>query len=252
MTQNSPNSFPEGTPLYFIQNWKNATENQSSVQELFSSSGNYFTLHTGNISHTYNTLHVYLGATFEPEQVILYAVPGLSDYSENLSQEFSRYEASKQLPKNYMTLATYVNSKLENIGLYTEDVKAKFNRQYSPEEQKLIDSIFAWNDPKTRNAWLSSLYEEGKPIVLSLDIDVSDFTIAEAHKCYLALKSVDSGYQIDLVIENTTTGAFLNLTKDPEGMTSLHDMARPVPPFGQNGSVYTQSSDQFGILGIIS
>lgn len=251
MANNAGISFPQGTPLYSIQSWKSAVSNEQTVSDIFTNSGNYFTLQTGNISHIFNTLHVYLGVTAvqENQELVLYAVPGLCDYSQHMNDEFTRYQESKKQTQEETGLEIRVNSKLETIGLYNADIQSKFNGNYTPEEQQLIESIIAWNTPKTRNAWINSLYNQNKPMVLALDINISDFVMAEAHTCYLALKQVEGGYQMDLVIESTTTGKFLNIETDASGVTSLRDMARPVPPFGQD--VYTQSSEQFGILGLV-
>lgn len=157
---------------------------------------------------------------------------------------------SKNAPKGEPGIATRVNSKLESILLQYENVEEKFKGKYTPAQELLIKSIMNWNNAEVRNTWIKDSCAGKTGMVIALDINISDFKIEYDHTCFLALKEVGGSYQMDLVIQNTHTNEFLNLSKNSDGTVSLRDMARPVPPFGQD--VFTESQDQFGILGLMS
>ncbi|MCH2194448.1 hypothetical protein [Kordia sp.] len=89
-----------------------------------------------------------------------------------------------------------------------------------------------------------------------LVIPTSDFEVNHLHECFFALRTnsnptIPTKYRMDLVVKNTVTNTFLNSkleldTTDGSG-SEFEDMARPVPPFGQDGYPSTDKKN-FGVF----
>ncbi|WP_298512564.1 hypothetical protein [uncultured Kordia sp.] len=252
----TPQELTIGIPLDEILLWQYQLGDQKDAKKSFDSSGNSFILNSiGTISQFYNTIHVYIAVDTYGGAIQMYAVPGMCDYEDYIIKGYDRYKISRSSRKLPLEgFAEYVNTKLVPMKLSTVNVKEVFNGTYTGDKKILVESIKDWNDTTKRDTWLSQLYTNKKKVVQAFDIDASDFENGCSHTCYLALKTNPAGsketYSIDLVVENTKTGALLNLVSTDDGTMLLRDMARPVPPFGQ--SIYTYYEGQFGIYEIIN
>jgi len=234
-------------PTDCIQNWNTARQNQNLVTSLLNEAGNYFLLDTGNISSLFNTLHIYMGCN--DNEIQLFSVPGIADNFDNLQISHERYLSSNSGQENPLDMKGYINSKLLPITLSSvkENIEEKIVGEPSPQEQLLINSINNWGEVGSINNWVESIFEKGaaEQMVQVFDIDISDFKPGQIHACYFALTT--SGV-VDLVIVNTETNQILNLFKDQtnyDSQSEFRDMARPVPPFGQD--IFTRQLE-FGIL----
>ncbi len=238
------------TPTDCILNWNTARLDASSITSLLNDAGNYFLLDTGNISSLFNTLHIYMGCN--DNEVQLFALPGMADNTKNLQTSFERYQSSNSGKENPLSMKAYIDSKLLPISISSkkENIQEKIVGEPSPAEQTLINSINNWGEVGSINNWIESIFEKGAAanMVQAFDIDISDFKPGQIHACYLALTAEEV---IDLVIINTATNQILNLFKDQtnyDNESAFRDMARPVPPFGQD--IFTAQSE-FGVLDVL-
>lgn len=243
------------TPTDCISNWNVARQKEELATVLLSSTGNYFLLDTGNISSIFNTLHIYIG--YNNENLELYALPSIVESGQNLTISHNRYKQYEEEKgaKNILNFLDYVNSKLLPISLLNnqDGIEKKISGTPNAAEEKLIQSINSWDDPEKKAAWISRLFKESSDsMVLAFDIDISDFKPGQIHACYFALNQDENeNFTVDLVIINTETNQILNLMVDHtnyDKTSQYRDMARPVPPFGQD--IYT-GQNEFGILGAL-
>lgn len=214
----------------FITLWNTIRKEEEEVQSIFNLQGNMFNFIKPNAN--FQSFHIYVAC----------------DDSRNLHFYFiaSSDDANKKFDWVY-------SSQIKKLK-YSLPVSTQ-----PPNETKFIDWSSAnkwvndWINDTKRNAWVSnnfSVDSENNNIVQAFEIDASDFEINDLHNCYLALKKDESGkYQVDIVVYNTATHTLLNTVSKVANngvkpAYSFEDLARPVPPFGQDGLEYRN----FGVL----
>ncbi|WP_420572292.1 hypothetical protein [Kordia sp.] len=210
-------------PIIGIENWSALAKDApiDGIISLFQNSGNSFSLTLDETLKQSKILHVYfmLDSAGKIEFFVIPAasdVKGKSVFSSNLP--ISQLGASK----------TTINNDNNN---------------------ELITWIDNWCNQTLRDAWLMKVTQAAQVLV----IHTSDFTVNDNHECYLALKpntnpNINNQYALDLVVQNTSTGNYLNaMVQSPEGTIGYADMARPVPPYDNGVNSDTAESD-FGIL----
>ncbi|WP_430409775.1 hypothetical protein [Kordia sp.] len=216
-----------------IENWKKLTEEpvNAGIIPVLQENGNNFELTLDATLKAAERLHIYVTLDLS-QKIQFYVIPH--------------------------SLDTATNKSIYTSGLYPIPLSSQ-NQAVRPQENNiLITWIDNWCNYDLRDQWLSKITFIPQVLV----IHTADFIVNELHKCYFALRpnsnpTIPSKYRMDLVIQNTVTGAFLNptvqLTKvegaiaDSSFEPQFADMARPVPPFGQEGHVSTDESN-FGVL----
>lgn len=219
----------KSTPVSCIENWSNNRSNESLIKEIIHSSGNYFILDGDTISTLGTKLHVYLAT--DNEELKLYAIP--ADKDINISK-------------------VGINELVIQILLQKNNELLPTNKYTGPQADKaitLINSVNDWNTEKPKAMWYTKIFEENT-VPLAIEIDCADFKPDETHACFFALKQDQNNYALDLVIMNMGK----NIAFNPEGNGGtfggnlvFRDMARPVPPFGQEEHPSTDRGN-FGIL----
>lgn len=180
------------------------------VKDIFAKAGNYFILDTGNISADshYNYFHVYFGLD-DADTLKLYVLPKEDD---------------KDIDIYTLNLIP-----IPPFGTDDKVVDPFANRQ------DLIQDINAWQNLESRNSWLDVNHNA---LPWAFCIDASDFNPGDVHACYFAIRNnKEYGKLMDLVIANTGAKDIPSLIKEkkPYDKSSVFkDMARPVPPFGNN------------------
>ena len=213
-----------------IKTWSDIADKASpiNINDVFEQNGNSFPLTLNAKLKSCDRLHVYF-TTNASHQINFFIIPA------NLDNE--------EIPNGY------------KAGLYPIMLQPNAQVIPNPNRNELVTWINNWCDDGMRNNWLNNINQAPQVLV----IRTSDFTVNELHACYLALKpntnpSIPSKYALDLVIENTVTGNFINVdvsTADTEIGSQFADMARPVPPFGQENRPSTDENN-FGILEYMS
>ena len=213
-------------PSISIQDWQVLAKGApiDGIVSLFQSSGNSFTLTLNAELKTSERLHIYF--TLDGSgNIQFFVIPADSDTKNNKS--------------------------IYSDGLYPIALGSKQITLANNENNELVDWINNWCNKTMRDAWLMKITNAPQVLV----IHTTDFVVNEAHDCYLALRpnknsSIPTKNRMDLVIKNTVTGAFLNVAEPAAETTfgpQFRDMARPVPPFGQENHSSTDQSN-FGIL----
>ncbi|QHI38600.1 hypothetical protein IMCC3317_39940 [Kordia antarctica] len=212
-----------------ITTWNNMRlKNLEEIKNLFTNTGNHFSLSLGNTSICSHKLHVYFA--YSDGALQFYAIPSDSD------------ERNKERP-------------VEDLALFSIPLSTQMTKILSenPADEKYIDWINNWCNDSIRNNWLDNVSKNGN-VIQAFVINTADFMMNTTHKCYLALRPTSENeniYMIDLVVENTKTNDILNAgSGETEGgiEPQFRDMARPVPPFGQEGHLSTEATN-FGLLG---
>jgi len=213
-------------PITRIENWQVLASNApiDGIVSLFETTGNSFPLTLNTTLKASERLHIYFTLDGS-EKINFYVIPATEDVKGN---------------KN-----------IYNDGLFPVPLNSKQETINNSENNELVTWINNWCNETMRNNWLMKITNAPQVLV----IHTSDFTVNDLHKCYLALRpntnpSIHNKYRMDLVVQNTVTGAFINkkLVSDVTGIgPQFRDMARPVPPFGQEGHASTDQTN-FGIL----
>ncbi|MEM6722219.1 MAG: hypothetical protein AAF611_23025 [Bacteroidota bacterium] len=214
-------------PLLSIDNWSALAKEapNDGIISLFAKSGNSFPLTLNETMKDAERLHIYLGFNTS-ETIEFYVIPADMDETSNKS--------------------------IDTCGVSTP-LDATQQKITSSSKSPLVGWVNNWCDAGLRNGWLTSLEQAVQVFV----IHTTDFVVNDLHKCYLALKpnTKEVGtYRVDLVIQNTVTGQFLNVeeppTSDTLGTPQFADMARPVPPYnnGYNLGHPSTEATNFGIL----
>lgn len=217
------------TAVTAIENWSNNTKSQSSTETIINSSGNYFILDGESISKLGTKLHVYLAS--DNEVLSAYAIS--ADKDQNLSK-------------------AEINEIVIQIPLLTNNEPIPIDHYAGPQKEKaiiLIESVNAWNTTKPKEMWYAKIFDENT-VPLAIEIDCADFESGDTHACFFALKIDQNNYAMDLVIMNMGKNIIINPEENGGGFGGnlvFRDMARPVPPFGQEGHPSTNYSN-FGIL----
>lgn len=213
-------------PSTSIENWQALAKNApiDGIISLLETSGNSFSITLDATLKASERLHIYFMLDGSGKIEFL-AIPADSDKKTNKS---------------------IYNSGLAPVSLNSKQITVANN-----ENSELVDWINNWCNETMRNKWLMNITDAPQVLV----IHTHDFTVNDAHDCYLALRpntnpTIPTKNRMDLVVKNTVTGAFLNIA-EPAVETSFgpqfRDMARPVPPFGQENHASTDESN-FGIL----
>lgn len=213
-------------PILSIENWSALSQNApiDGIISLFQTSGNSFPLTLDTTLKASERLHIYF--TLDASgKIEFFVIPADSDIKTNKSI-YSDGLFPVQLGSNQLTLQ-------------------------NPNKNALVTWINNWCNETMRDAWLTKITQAPQVLV----IHTTDFVVNDLHECYLALRpntnpSIPSKYALDLVIKNTVTGMFLNVKEPATGDAlgaQFADMARPVPPFGQENHPSTGESN-FGVL----
>lgn len=220
-------------PIVCIENWR-ALANEAPIDGIISlleKSGNQFTLNLKSLSLPSNKLHVYI--TLNGSGTIDFLAISSGSDKESNKHIFD----SALFPIPLGTEIVHIN------GTYT-----------SKNALELISWVNNWLDTTKRNSWILNASKNGN-MVQVFTIDTTDFMTDTLHDCYLALRpnsnpAIPNKYMIDLVVKNVETGQLLNLAESTNAETveaHFRDMARPVPPFGQDNHPSTDPAN-FGIL----
>ena len=218
-------------PILSIENWSAISQDApvDGIISLFETSGNSFPLTLDATLKASERLHIYF--TLDGSgKVEFFVIPAASDQK--------------------------INKSIYSDGLYPVPLGVAQKTIANPNKNELVTWINNWCNETMRNAWLTNITKAPQVLV----IHTTDFVVNDLHNCYLALKpntnpQTQSKYALDLVIENTVTGMFLNVEEPTTNASDalgaqFADMARPVPPFGQDGHASTNQSN-FGILEIM-
>ncbi|WP_298512566.1 hypothetical protein [uncultured Kordia sp.] len=210
-------------PELSIESWS-ALAQQAPVDgiiSLFEKSGNSFPLTLNAKMKAAERLHIYFGLDGSGN-IQFYAIP--ADLDQESNKTIYSCGASVALDATQQTVTSNSNS-------------------------PLVGWVNNWCNETLRNNWLTGLDQAVQVFV----IHTTDFVVNDLHKCYLSLKpgAAKGQYTVDLVIQNTVTGMFLNVEEpsaDDDALgAQFADMARPVPPFGQEGHTSTDASN-FGVF----
>ncbi|WP_298425223.1 hypothetical protein [uncultured Kordia sp.] len=216
-------------PQLSIENWKALAQESpiDGIISLFEKSGNNFQLTLDEKMKSSERLHIYL--TLSDDEISFFVIPSASD-----------------LP---------VNKNIYGSGVYPVAISATQQTVSGTGNEELMTWINNWCNEKMRNTWLMNVQKAPQVLVIHTD----DFIVDNLHECYFALRpnsnaSIPTKNRMDLVVKNTVTGTFLNVeleTATAEGVgPQFRDMARPVPPFGQENHTSTDVSN-FGILSLL-
>jgi len=212
-------------PTISIENWSALAQEapNDGIISLFEKSGNSFPLTLNAKMKEAERLHIYFGLNSSGE-IQFYVIPAGLDKTTN---------------KSILTCG-------EIVAIDTTQQTVNSNSG-SP----LVGWINNWCNETLRNGWLTGLNQAVQVFVIHTD----DFVVNDLHKCYLALKlEGDKKYKVDLVIQNTVTDEFLNVEQPSTDADAtgayFADMARPVPPFGQEDSTVEINFGVFQSLGI--
>jgi len=213
-------------PILSIENWSALSQSapRDGIISLFETSGNSFPLTLDATLKASERLHIYF--TLDGSgKIEFFVIPAVAD--------------------------TKTNKSIYSDGLFPVALGVAQKTVTNPNKNELVTWINNWCNETMRDAWLTNITQAPQVLV----IHTSDFVVSDLHECYLALKpntnpQIQSKYALDLVIKNTVTGAFINeeLATETTGVgPQFADMARPVPPFGQENYASTDESN-FGIL----
>jgi hypothetical protein len=213
-------------PIVSIENWSALSKSapRDGIISLFETSGNSFPLTLDATLKASERLHIYF--TLDASgKIEFFVIPAALDQKTNKS--------------------------IYSDGLPPIAIGSKQQAITNESNNELVTWINNWCNETMRNAWLMNITQAPQVLV----IHTSDFVVGDLHKCYLALKpNTNPGAKnkntLDLVIENTVTGEFLNVEEPSTSATVgalFADMARPVPPYDNNVGSSTAQSD-FGIL----
>lgn len=214
-------------PITSIENWQALAKNApvDGIISLLETSGNSFSLTLDATLKASKRLHIYFTLDGS-EKIEFFVIPEDSDKKTN---------------KN-----------IYSSGLFPVPLNSKQVAVKNTENNELVDWINNWCNETMRNKWLMNITDAPQVLV----IHTEDFAVNDLHECYLALRpntnpTIPTKNRMDLVVKNTVTNAFINvkLTTDVAGDfgPQFRDMARPVPPFGQENHISTDESN-FGIL----
>jgi hypothetical protein len=215
-----------GTPLFCINQWAIARTNEVLLNSLFSASGNSFSLNSARLGG--EKLHIYIG--YDGEDLSLYTIPSEADTGSSVS-----------------------NASLTKIAIAAEKQTLASSSRDSQNRIELIEAINNWTDPANIASWVSQNFSaktSENTILQTFIIDTTDFMSDHNYEGYFALKITEEDkkpvYTIDLVVVNTDTGQILNLV-NVGNATHYRDLARLVPPFGQEKHPSTKK-ENFGVL----
>lgn len=218
------------TPSSSIENWKSLAQGApiDGIVSLFEKSGNNFTLTLDEKMKAATRLHIYFSLN-ESEEIEFFVIPADADVSTN---------------KN-----------IYSSGIYPLPLSATKTSVSGDGNQELITWINNWCNDIMRDGWLMKVSNAPQVLVIHTD----DFTVNDEHLCYLALRpntnpTIPTKNRMDLVVQNTVTNTFINVEVETATATgigpSYRDMARPVPPFGQENHTSTDEGN-FGILSLL-
>ncbi len=214
-------------PKINIENWQDLAQGapDDGIISLLETSGNNFPLTLDATLKASERLHIYF--TLDSSgKVQFFVIPADSDKS--------------------------INKKIYSSGQYPIALNSKKVTVSGYGNEELIGWINNWCNETMRNNWLMKVTNAPQVLV----IHTADFVVNDLHECYLALRpntnpTIPTKYRMDLVVKNTVTNAFINVksTIDAAGDfgPQFRDMARPVPPFGQENHASTDETN-FGIL----
>ncbi len=213
-------------PEISIENWSALAQGApiDGIISLFEKSGNSFPLTLNAKMKAAERLHIYFGLD-SSGKIQFYVIPAGLDQNSNKT----------------------IYSCGESVALDATQQSVTSNST-SP----LVGWINNWCNETLRNGWLTGLDQAVQVFV----IHTTDFVVNDLHNCYLSLKpsTVEGQYTVDLVIQNTVTGMFLNIEEPSAADATLGaqfaDMARPVPTFGQDNHTSADQSN-FGVLEIM-
>jgi hypothetical protein len=210
-----------------IENWQALAQGapDDGIISLFEKSGNSFPLTLNETLKASERLHIYF--TLDSSGGIeIFIIPADLDQKSN---------------KN-----------LFGSGIFPVALSATQTTVPSKSDPELVGWINNWCNETMRDNWLMKIANAPQVLVIHTD----DFTVDDLHECYLALRpnanpTIPTKNRMDLVVKNTVTNTFINvkLTTDVTGdiEPQFRDMARPVPPFGQENHASTDESN-FGVL----
>jgi hypothetical protein len=210
-----------------IENWQALAQGapDDGIISLFEKSGNSFQLTLNETLKASKRLHIYFTLDGSGE-IQFFIIPAGLDQTSN---------------KN-----------LYGSGIYPVALSATQTTVSSESDPELVGWINNWCNETMRDNWLTKIANAPQVLVIHTD----DFTVNDLHECYLALRpnanpTIPTKNRMDLVVKNTVTNTFINvkLATDVAGDLGpqFRDMARPVPPFGQENHASTDESN-FGVL----
>ncbi|WP_046758818.1 hypothetical protein [Kordia jejudonensis] len=216
------------TPSTSIENWKALAQGApiDGIVSLFQKSGNNFALTLNEKMKAAKRLHIYFSLDGS-EEIEFFVIPAADDVSTNKS--------------------------IYSSGIYPLPLSA--TKTTISGDGELITWINNWCNDTMRDNWLMKVSNAPQVLVIHTD----DFTVNDEHLCYLALRpnsnaSIPTKNRMDLVIQNTVTNTFINVKLEAATATgigpSYRDMARPVPPFGQENHASTDETN-FGVLSLL-
>lgn len=210
-----------------IEEWQQLAQGapDDGIISLLQKSGNSFPLTLSETLLAYKTLHIY--------------------FTLDGSGEIQFFVIPAELDKT-------TNKNLYGSGIYPIAVSATQTTVNSESNPELVGWINNWCNKTMRDNWLMKVTNAPQVLVIGTD----DFTAGDLHECYFALRpntnpTIPTKNRMDLVVKNTVTNTFINvrLATDVSGALGAEfaDMARPVPPFGQENHASTDESN-FGVL----
>lgn len=196
----------------FILLWNKRRQQKKEVQKIFNDQGNIFNFVKPD--NTIKSIHIYI-ACDERKSLYCYFISSIDD-------------AEKKFNWIYKSEIPSIKESLPE-----KNLPPKGSNEYLDWETA-NQWVNNWINVNKRNDWIHEQFNANiskNNIVLAFEINVDDFTVNDIHNCFLGLKKdYNDEYQIDLIVYNTSTNRVLNY--NIHKYDSVHDLARPVPPFG--------------------
>jgi len=205
-----------------IKRWYEKRKDQSFLDSYFDKAGNRFSFQPNRQVTDY--LHIYLAMNDE----------GVLNFY------FIEENDDKHKKNNWLSATALSPHKEPLPAKLMEDANDQPTKLPYKKVAKWVDN---WNDEKIRGEWIKTNFNrkpENNTIMLAFRINSLDFKVGVMHECFLALKKIKSKYVADIVVYNTDNFNLLNAQNTVED-SSYEDLARPVPPFGDD-------YDDYGVL----
>jgi len=209
-----------------IDVWNGRRKIEHSTRSIFKQASNRFSFIRPAAFAT--GMHIYLGYDFNTNMIKVTIVDPIHDTLSN---------------RSCIGIYNILNGNKHSISHLSNNVSTNPD-QISWEEAHL--RIENWKNDKIRNEWINQRFtdfDSNNAILQAFSVNQIDTQFGQEHNCYLALKysEVSMTYEVDLIIQNVTSGVVLKALIQKNG--NLEDLVYPIPPFDRRHTL-----DKFGLL----
>lgn len=207
-----------------VTEWNTERQEKDNVKSIFDQAGNTFSV-TFSEPIESDELHFYISWDKKDDNLVFYVVPSNEDTGEQHDERYiQKCIVSSTKEKLPMNVRDSHNEGRENIAR---------------------ERINNWIEQDSRDSWIEERFNGTGPseaIFQVFVIRTSDFAVGAEHKCYLALKILETGrYQADVMVVNTISQEVFKPSSTLAAADDIEDLALPKPPYGGDYS-------QFGLL----